>query len=188
MSRSRQRSFKKQIKKEKQRKKEIKNQNKKNMRFDKKKEPEEKILLAVYGFLRKDLPNNHELSEGVFIGSFETLPEYTLYDVDGFACLDNEGNFSIKMEIYEVEKSTFWALEWNNNLEGNILDVLNNKELYKLKTIDTPFGNAYVFLSDENVVNFKKEGIIVENGDWLDYHNTKGFNKSLFTLISMTNN
>jgi hypothetical protein len=46
MSRNRQRSFKKQIKKEKQREKEIKNQNKKSMRFDNKKEPEKTYSIA----------------------------------------------------------------------------------------------------------------------------------------------
>ena len=87
MSRNRQRSFKKQIKKEKQREKEIKNQNKKSMRFDNKKEPE-KILVGVYGFLRKGMQNHEQLDEDSPVAVYETAPEFTLYDIEGFACLD----------------------------------------------------------------------------------------------------
>lgn len=183
MSRNKQRSFKKQLKKEKQREKNIKNQNKKNMRFDNKKEPE-KILIGVYGFLRKEMNNHEQLDEDSPFAVYETLPEFTLYDIEGFACLDKNGSSSVLIELYNVDRSIFQSLEWHNNLEGNILDYTNNYELYKLERIETPFGKAYVFLLDSSIVDPKKKGIVVESGNWLDYYQTKSVANTLFSLLA----
>ena len=183
MSRNRQRSFKKQIKKEKQREKEIKNQNKKSMRFDNKKEPE-KILVGVYGFLRKGMQNHEQLDEDSPVAVYETAPEFTLYDIEGFACLDKKGSSSVLIELYSVDRSIFQSLEWHNNLEGNILDYTNNYELYKLEQLDTPFGKAYMFILDDKIVDPLKNGIVVESGNWLDYYQTKSVANTLFSLLA----
>lgn len=183
MSRNRQRSFKKQIKKDKQREKEIKNQNKKSMRFDNKKEPE-KILIGVYGFLRKGMQNHEQLDEDSPVAVYETAPEFTLYDIEGFACLDKKGSSSVLIELYNVDRAIFQSLEWHNNLEGNILDYTNNYELYKLERIMTPFGLAYFFLLDDKIVDPLKNGIVVESGNWLDYYQTKSVANTLFSLLA----
>lgn len=183
MSRNKQRSFKKQIKKDKQREKEIKNQNKKSMRFDKNKEPE-KILIGVYGFLRKGMNNHEQLDEDSPIAVYETLPEFTLYDIEGFACLDKKGSSSVLIELYNVDRTIFQSLEWHNNLEGNILDYTNNYELYKLERIDTPFGKAYMFMLDNSIINASKKGTVVENGNWVDYYETKSVANTLFSLLA----
>lgn len=183
MSRNRQRSFKKQIKKEKQREKEIKNQNKKSMRFDNKKEPE-KILVGVYGFLRKGMQNHEQLDEDSPVAVYETAPEFTLYDIEGFACLDKQGSSSVLVELYSIDRSIFQSLEWHNNLEGNILDYTNNYELYKLERITTPFGLAYFFLLDDKIVDPLKNGTVVESGNWLDYYQTKSVANTLFSLLA----
>lgn len=184
MSRNKQRSFKKQIKKEKQREKQIKNQNKKSMRFDKKKEPDEKILIGVYGFLRKGMNNHEQLDEDTPVAIYETLPEFTLYDIEGFACLDKKGSSSVLIELYNVDKSIFQSLEWHNNLEGNILDYTNNYELYKIERLNTPFGDAYMFILDNSIVNPEKKGIVVESGNWVDYYETKSTANTLISLLA----
>ena len=183
MSRNRQRSFKKQIKKEKQREKEIKNQNKKSMRFDNKKEPE-KILVGVYGFLRKGMQNHEQLDEDSPVAVYETAPEFTLYDIEGFACLDKKGSSSVLIELYNIDRAIFQSLEWHNNLEGNILDYTNNYELYKLERLDTPFGKAYMFILDDKIVDPLKNGTVVESGNWLDYYQTKSVANTLFSLLA----
>jgi gamma-glutamylcyclotransferase (GGCT)/AIG2-like uncharacterized protein YtfP len=152
------------------------------MRFDKNKK-QNTVLVGVYGFLRKGLQNNehlNDLEDAVPIATYETLPEFTLYDIDGFACLDSKGSSSVVVEIYEISEDTFTSLEWHNNLEGNISCPTNNYELYTIKKIETPFGEVYMFLLDNNIVNgLKKNEIIVESGNWFDYVQTKIINNRL---------
>lgn len=191
-NRNRQRSLKKQ-KKEKERDKKVKNENKKNMRFDKKqlpigfkKEiPDEKILIGVYGFLRKGMVNHEQLDDAECVGIYETEPSFTLYNIEGFPCLSEKGSHSVVIEVYNVERAIFQSLEWHNNLEGNTLDYTNNYEVYKLKYMNTPFGKAYMFLLDESIVN-KKNGTIIEDGNWFDYCETRSNLSS--KLLEMVNN
>ncbi len=182
MSRNKKRENRKRIK-EKIKQQKIENQNKKNMRFDNKKEPE-KILVGVYGFLRKGMQNHEQLDEDSPVAVYETAPEFTLYDIEGFACLDKQGSSSVLIELYSVDRSIFQSLEWHNNLEGNILDYTNNYELYKLERIMTPFGLAYFFLLDDKSVDPLKNGTVVESGNWLDYYQTKSVANTLFSLLA----
>ena len=182
MSRNKKRENRKRIK-EKIKQQKIENQNKKNMRFDNKKEPE-KILIGVYGFLRKGMQKLDQLDDDLPVGIYETLPEFTLYDIEGFACLDKKGSSSVLIELYNVDRSIFQSLEWHNNLEGNILDYTNNYELYKLERLDTPFGKAYMFILDDKIVDPLKNGTVVESGNWLDYYQTKSVANTLFSLLA----
>lgn len=160
------------------------------MRFDnvKKNKESEQVIVAVYGFLRKGLENHHHIQNGEFLGRYNSLPEYTLYDINGFPGLEGNGFTSACIEVYAISKSDFVELEWFNNLEGNTQEIGNTTSIYTTDTIGTPFGNAIVFFIDPFMVPLKTAKV-VENGDWEDYlisHRTVR-QKSLFEMIEINN-
>jgi gamma-glutamylcyclotransferase (GGCT)/AIG2-like uncharacterized protein YtfP len=178
------RAFKRQLKKEKQREKDLKNQNKKKM-TKYRDLGKDKVIVAVYGYLRNKMANHKELGDNpIFLGNYYTLPEYTLFEKDGFPFLIPEGSTSVLIEVYEIEMNDFQNLEWFNNLEGNTIDTTNNMTLYVDKLINTPYGEAVIFFADENNTDLKKANHVV-NGDWLDYSNTKMFTNTLFNMLKI---
>ena len=178
------RRFKRELKKQKQREKDLKNQNKKiNKMIKHKMIDDETVIIAVYGYLRKGCDNFFHIKDSAkLIGSYYTLPEYTLYNIDGAPGLLKEGSTSVLLEVYEISKSDWYSLEWSNNLEGNLENINTKKSLYIDKLIQTPFGEAVVFFIDPSQVSLHKAQKI-PNGDWLDYLGTKVFVKTLFSML-----
>lgn len=124
-------------------------------------------LVAVYGTLRQNQSNNCHLAGAEYIGEYDTEPIYTMYSLHSFPGIVENGNTSIKMEVFEVqEEDTFKRLD---NLEGFYGD--NNKDnLYNKKIIETPFGKAFVYFYNGDV----RKRPAVEGGDWVDYKRTLG--------------
>lgn len=134
----------------------------------------EKInLVAVYGSLRKSMSNHYLLMGSEFIGTFSSDPSYTMYGVGvGYPAVVEGGCTSIVMEVYSVDKEIEKKLDrlegYNENNED--LDNYYNKVL-----ITTPFGDAYVYIFNEDVTYLNK----IESGDWLKQQeevNSKKFN------------
>ena len=70
-----------------------------------------KYLVAVYGSLRKGQYNYpYHLSTSEYKGTFSTEPEYTLHKVSTFPGLKQNGNYSVVMEVYEVDEKTLDTL------------------------------------------------------------------------------
>lgn len=119
---------------------------------------EEKKLVAVYGSLRKGLYNHFLIKDSKYIGEFDTEPIYDMYSLTSYPGLVTDGNTSIKMEVYEVDKITLNRL---NTLEGYRGDN-NAGNHYNRITIETPYGDAYTYTYNYNVSSCVK----VDCGDW----------------------
>jgi len=124
----------------------------------------EKInLVAVYGSLRSGMHNQYVLGQSKSLGTFNSEPIYTMYDVGGsYPAIIEKGCSSILMEIYEVNEEVKEKLD---RLEGysdskNLVDNYYNKVV-----IETPYGQAYLYVFNSSVKNFD----IVEIGDWVEY-------------------
>tara|TARA_R110002124_G_scaffold281430_1_gene455668 strand:+ start:16832 stop:17263 length:432 start_codon:yes stop_codon:yes gene_type:complete len=126
----------------------------------KNKKMQDKILVSVYGSLRKGL-SNHKfyLKNNELLGEFKTDPIYELYDLGSFPGLKKEGYTSVTMEVYEVNHEELAHLDM---LEG----YRNSKDDYYIREIiNTPYGKAYTYFYNHSVTNSKK----VKTGDWKEH-------------------
>lgn len=131
---------------------------------------QEKILVAVYGTLRKGFGNyNYHLNnnESKYIGSYDTEPIYTMYSLGGFPGIKEEGTASIKMEVFAVTPKVFSKLDI---LEGYSEGRDNNH--YERKVIETPYGKAYTYIYNHSI----KGRQIIESGDWNDNYKLANIN------------
>lgn len=176
--------IKKKIKQSKQNEKKSKTKLKKQMILNKNK-MNEFVIVAVYGFLRSTMENNYILGESPeYLGNFTTLPEFTLWDNNSVPYLDDEGSSSVLIEVYKIEKSDFYSLEWHLDLEGDVDSLANTVKLYYSdQLIDTPYGEAVIFTMDRLFINTNTEDFkVVESGDWVDYYDNLILKTSLNNL------
>lgn len=132
---------------------------------------EEKFLVVVYDHLRKGGKHHINLNkETVFVGTFDSEPSYFLFSLqDGaFAGIKEHGNTSITMEVYEVTEEKLDDIDDIVRYDASAKDEDN---LYLRKIINTPYGEAYVYIYNEITLS----NIPIENGDWIDYLETKKF-------------
>jgi gamma-glutamylcyclotransferase (GGCT)/AIG2-like uncharacterized protein YtfP len=123
------------------------------------------MLIAVYGSLRKGLYNHVLIEKSTYVGKFDTLPEYNLYDLGSYPALTKDGNTSIVVEVYRVNEKTLVDVD---RLEGYRKDNLGSCH-YVREKIDTPFGEAYIYVFPHSVSGYVK----VTSGDWEDHINEK---------------
>lgn len=123
-----------------------------------------KILISVYGSLRKELGNHeYHLGKANYLGTFNTEPVYNLHSLGGFPGLKEKGNTSVVMEVYEVNEIEAYNID---RLEGYRPGSKNNT-FYDKKDIETPWGTASVYI----YVSELPKSSIVESGDWKEYKN-----------------
>ena len=108
---------------------------------------QEEVIFMVYGTLKKGWGNHVILKDAEFLGTFETEPNYTLYD-GGFPIVERGGSTSIKGELYKTDDkmaiARTFALEGCSSMQqGNI----NN--WYDFDMIETPHGKAVMFVMNE---------------------------------------
>lgn len=121
---------------------------------------ENKIKVAVYGSLRKNMYNHESyLGKSKLLGTFETEPIYNLYDVGAFPGLKKEGDTSITMEVYEVDLVTLKRL---NNLEGYNPASPKN-DFYDRELIETPYGEAFLYFYVPHIEESRK----IDHGNWV---------------------
>lgn len=108
-------------------------------------------LVFVYGTLRQGESNHHFLEASQCLGSYETQPEFALYDLGDYPALI-EGHQSIQGEVYLIDAKTLQRL-----------DILEDVPVeYRRETISTPFGDAWIYLyQDSSRLNEQ-----IESGDW----------------------
>lgn len=119
-----------------------------------------KQLICVYGTLRKGCGNYQRLlTNAEYMGTFNSKPVYTMYNLGGFPGLKENGNTSIVLEVFAVNEEEAAKVD---RLEG----YSENKKptFYDKKQIDTPWGTAgiYIFVDDLTGVP------IIKNGDWVN--------------------
>jgi gamma-glutamylaminecyclotransferase len=69
------------------------------------------MLLFVYGTLRREAANHHELRDATFIGRARTQPKYELVDMGGFPALLEGGADAVVGEVYEIHGALLTALD-----------------------------------------------------------------------------
>ena len=123
-----------------------------------------KTLIAVYGTLRKGFGNyNNHLTNAEYLGTFNTPPIYSLYDLGGFPGLKNNGTTSVVMEVYSVNPQEAYGVD---RLEG--YSENQTPYFYDKQPIETPWGTAGVYVYVNNLSGVP----IVESGDY--YEHRKG--------------
>jgi len=134
---------------------------------------ENKILISVYGSLRKNLGNHGLLTNSIYLGEFKTEPVFSLYSLGGFPGLKEGGNTSITMEVYEVTPEQAVRVD---ALEG--YSSRGNNTFYDKIMIDTPYGEAGTYIYVPKV----SEDRLVDSGDW------KEFKQAQFNYTSLSHN
>lgn len=79
-------------------------------------EPELRTLVFVYGTLLVGQPNHRYLKEAQLLREARTLPTYRLYNLGTFPGLVDGGEYAVVGEVYEVDEPTLAALD---RLEGH---------------------------------------------------------------------
>ena len=117
-------------------------------------------LVCVYGTLRKGAGNHkHFLRDAEFKGEFSSEPTYNLYNLGGFPGLKENGNTSVKMEIYAVNDAEAALVD---SLEGYRKD--RAPHFYDKKDVETPWGTASVYI----YVREANQNDLIESGDWFN--------------------
>lgn len=124
-----------------------------------------KKLIAVYGTLRLNQPNyKWLLTEAKYLGTINTDPIFSLYDLGFYPGLKENGNTSIVVDIFEVTDSEAAAVD---KLEG-YREGANNR-FYDKIYIDTVFGKAGMYIYMGNVYEDNK----INSGDWINFINNE---------------
>lgn len=118
--------------------------------------------VAVYGTLRKGEYNWARLLDGKseYLGTYETTPNYTMYDNGGFPIVIDKGHNKIVYEVYEVDENVLQSL---NRLEGCTGIPGHPENWYDIIPIETPTGKAFMY-----VMHKEKDLEIIKNGDWVN--------------------
>jgi len=112
-------------------------------------------LVFVYGTLRKGACNQIQMLSAECLGLYETLPEYSMFDLGAFPAVKPLGNTSIIGELYLVNQQTFTNLDL---LEGY-------PTYYDRIQIDTPKGEAWMYVMNK----LPATESVIESGDWIKY-------------------
>lgn len=119
-----------------------------------------KYLLFVYGSLKKGFGNHsYYLKNANYVGTFETEPNYKMFSLGYYPGVIEDGNTSIRGELYQISEE---ELEHIDSLEGYDRQNPDNS-LYKRKVIETPHGNAYIYILNRSLGSNYKE---ISTGVW----------------------
>lgn len=119
---------------------------------------EKKCLLAVYDFMIDGKYRHHLIQNGDYVGTFISEPNYIMtYDINTKnVILIEEGDTAIYFEVYEVPERTIKNLEF---VYGCAYERIDKK--YTLKNIETPFGEAKIFIYSQKI-NYST---VIESGN-----------------------
>ena len=114
------------------------------------------FLLATYGTLKKGHSNHRIIKHCKFIGSCLSERDYIMFSVnDWYPAVVLGGDDAINMEIFEVEDQ-----ETADNL-----DMLEGyPDLYIKDIVNTPYGDATIYLFNRRVDNLKE---VEPRGNWI---------------------
>lgn len=130
---------------------------------------EEKLLLAVYDNFLKKCNKNNVFDNSQYIGTFESIPVFSLYDIGGSEpVLTTAGSTSVKFEVYEITKA---VMDKVNNLQSCYPDNPTASFL-EIESISTPFGEASVHVFLDDMSAYYNDATLISSGDWLDYKMT----------------
>jgi len=131
---------------------------------------EKKFLIGLYDDYRKDGLLNHLLNNTTckLIGVYSTEPIYNMYSLedDDTCIVKTNGNYSIKVEVWEVNEASLDKIERSYNYYPDFEEYPQD---YVKQEILSPFGDIIMYFT--NVIQLKEKLII--SGDWIEYLNYK---------------
>jgi len=110
------------------------------------------MKVFVYGTLKKGRGNHHLLSQSKFLGTAETLPQYTMVSLGAFPGVIENGITQIQGEIYEVNAEQLVRLD---RLEGH-------PNFYRRDEIETSEGKAWIYLLPPEYLQHTR----IASGEW----------------------
>ena len=113
------------------------------------------VKLFVYGTLRRNEHANDLLgADAAFLNSAETLPNYSLFQIDCYPGLVEGGHTSVQGELWSISESEWPRLD---EYEGVPEDY--KREVIKLT--DGSEAYAYIFIGDLG------SAVQIDSGDWM---------------------
>lgn len=129
---------------------------------------EEKFLVGIYDQYRSDGIDNNIMLPTLCkrIGSYTTEPLHSMYDLgaDEIVATLNDGQTSIKIEVWEITKQALTKLERAYNYFSELEKDLQD---YDKKEIVSPYGKIIVYSYNGHIVN--KDLYEVINGDAIEH-------------------
>ena len=115
------------------------------------------IDVFVYGSLRSGGALDTTMFAGTYIGTKQTKPSYTMYDLGAFPCITKGGDTAITVEHYVVSRlmlKTLDRIESHPNMYKRVKITLDDK------------SKGFIYLWNREVLTSRP---VVESGDWLEY-------------------
>lgn len=138
------------------------------------------VLVTIYGNMRiggkdhGDLPKSAKLE-----GMFYSEPIYKLKKQLGDAALFEKGNTSVLFEVYQVNEKEVERIDLNlGYFEEYDNNHISNYNYYIRKSIDTPFGKAFIYFYNDQYYDVSESSNIV-SGDWIEFLKEEEFQKQL---------
>ena len=117
-----------------------------------------KQLLFVYGTLRTGESRHSVMSQSDYLGVYETIPKYTMYDLGAFPCITFNGKTSIVGDVFEVNDYT---LDLCDMIEGHP-DYYTRMPI---ELLDKSIKAEAYFMNNRNMKDYKP----ITHGNWLRY-------------------
>jgi gamma-glutamylcyclotransferase (GGCT)/AIG2-like uncharacterized protein YtfP len=121
------------------------------------------MQLFVYGTLRRDAANHHELRDARFVGLARTAPRYELVDMGGYPALLEGGDRVVHGELYEIDDALLASLD----AFEEVPDLYERKDVAldldsKNPSTRSATVQAYVMTRQR-----ADRAPVVPNGDWI---------------------
>lgn len=138
-------------------------------------------LVTIYGNMRIDGKDNKSLPESAkLVGIFYSEPIYKLKKQLGDAALFEKGNTSVLFEVYEIDEKDLNLIDTQLGYyeEYEDEDATKDYNYYLRRTVDTPYGKAFIyFYNDLHYETSKHPNII--SGDWIEFLKEEEFQKQV---------
>ena len=113
-------------------------------------------LVFVYGTLKSTEGASFFLGGAKSLGKYETVPEFSLYNLYSYPAVKQGGNTSIKGEVYEVTDEILSKLD---AYEGH--PSLYKREEIQLTTDE--FDSVFMYIYQDSIYNAQ----LNHSGEWL---------------------
>jgi len=124
------------------------------------------VLIFVYGTLMKKFWNDYFLKDSEFLGKVQTIERYGLYIEGLIPKLNEEKNYVIYGELYNVSKDTLQKID---SLEGNDENYDEDRGDYFRKIIQVLNEDEKIYNNVWAYINNNQEGVLSSTGDFREY-------------------
>ena len=115
------------------------------------------IVVAVYGTLKRGQSNHHFLGDQQCLGRC-LMKDITLYDLGPYPAAKLGPSEGVEVEVYAVNETVFGKLDWLEDYDAEA----PARGLYDRVRVETPFGEAWVYIYNEDVAGCR----VIRAGGW----------------------